>query len=72
MLWLTGETAIDVRFAEFTVKLVVPVLLPSAAVIVAEPDATDVAKPAELIVATDVDEELHVTDAVIFCCEPSE
>ncbi len=46
-----------------TVKIVVPEILPEAAVIVVVPCATPVARPEEgLIVATDVLEDVQVTD----------
>jgi hypothetical protein len=62
--------------AAVTVRLVDPDTLPDVAVIVVEPDATDVADPLEpaalLIVATPVLDELQVTDTVRFWVELSE
>jgi len=75
MTEVAGVTAIDTRVAELTVRVVEPVrvaepeMLPEVAVIVAVPAATGVTCPLEpaalLIVATDVADELQVTDAVI-------
>ena len=47
-----------------TATLAVPLMPLSAAVIVDEPAATPVARPEALIVATEVFEEVHVTDVV--------
>ncbi len=62
---LAGVTAIDTSTAEVTVKIMVPEMLPDLAVIVAVPAAAPVAFPELLIAATEVFDELHVTDAVI-------
>jgi hypothetical protein len=76
MLGLVGVTAIEDRVAFVTVRVVVPETAPRVALIVVEPAATDVASPLEpavlLIVATGTDEELHVTNDVIFCVVASE
>src|SRR5208283_3742291 len=73
---LAGVTAMDTSVAELTVRAVEPEMLPEVAVIVAVPAATGVASPKEpvvlLIVATNVFDELHVTDVVIFCVLLSE
>ena len=73
---LVGVTAMDTSVAELTVRVVEPEMRPEAAVIVAVPAATGVTCPLEpaalLIVATDVFDELHVTDAVISCVLLSE
>ncbi len=73
---LVGVTAMDLSVVELTVKILVPDMLPKAAVIVAVPAATDVACPLEpaalLIVATDAADELQVTDVVISCVLLSE
>jgi len=62
--------------AGFTVRVVVPEMLPDAALIVVAPAATDVASPFEpaalLMVATPALDELQVTDAVRFCVVLSE
>ena len=64
-------TAIDCSVALVTVSVFVPETVPTVAIILVKPVATDVASPLEpaalLIVATDSNEELHVTDDVIFC-----
>ena len=62
-LVLAGVTAIDdtVADAEPTVRVAFPLTPLSVAVMVAEPAATPVASPAELMVATAVLEELQVT-----------
>ena len=73
---MAGVTAMDTSVAELTVRAVEPEMLPEVAVIVAVPAATGVASPKEpvvlLIVATNVFDELHVTDVVIFCVLLSE
>jgi hypothetical protein len=76
MAGLVGVIARDISIAGFTVRLVVPEMLPDVALIVAEPAVTDVARPFEpaalLMVATAVLDELQVTDAVRFCVVLSE
>ncbi len=71
-----GVTARDTSVAGVTVSVVDPEIAPDAAVIVVEPAAAGVARPfkpdALLMVATDVDAELHVAVAVRFCVDPSE
>lgn len=63
----------DTSFAELTVNVVDPDILPSVAVIVALPGDTDVAFPlVPAIVATDGDEELHVAEDVRSWVLPSE
>ncbi len=61
----------DTSVAELTVRIMEPEMLPDVAVIVAVPAATGVTSPKEpvvlLIAATDVADELQVTDVVIFC-----
>ncbi len=68
---MAGVTAMDTSVAELTVRAVEPEILPDVAVIVAVPAATGVTSPKEpvvlLIVATDVADEPHITDAVISC-----
>jgi hypothetical protein len=72
---LTGDSAIEVSVADVTVRAVDPDMLPDVAVIVAEPAATEEAKPLEpaalLTVATPVLDELQVTAVDTFCVEPS-
>ena len=76
MLGLVGVTATDDSVAAVTVRVVVPETVPSVAVIVVDPTATDVASPLEpaalLIVATGAFEELHATKDVISCVVLSE
>ena len=76
MLGLDGVTAIDTRVAGVTVSVVEPETLPDAAVIVVEPAVTEVASPLEpaalLIVATPVDDVLHVTEVDRSCVVLSE
>jgi hypothetical protein len=62
----------EVRVAEVTVRVVFPEILPEAAEMVAVPDATDVATPLLLTVATGVLEELQVTWVVMSWLVPSE
>ncbi len=76
MLGLVGVTEMDTSVAPVMVKVVEPNIPPDAAVMVVEPVPTDVDRPLEpavlLIVATDADVELHVTDPVKFCVVLSE
>ncbi len=68
MLELDGVIAKETSVADNTVSVVDPESVPDVAVIVAEPAATGVASPCEpavlLMVATDVADELQVTDVV--------
>lgn len=64
MLGLVGVTWIDESVAEVTVNVVLPDTEPEVAVIVAVPKTAEVASPALLTVATEVEEELQVTVAV--------
>ena len=72
MLGLAGTTFMEVRVVEFTVRVVLPEILPEVAVIIAVPAAPDVARPLLLTVATDVLDELQVTCVVISVLVPSE
>ena len=65
-----GVTAIEVRTGAVTVRPAEPLMLPEAAVIVADPCATPVARPTLVIEATPVAEELQVTAPVTFCVVP--
>jgi len=65
MLGLTGVTEMEDRVAEVTVRVVLPEIVPEAAVMVAVPAAKAVAKPVLLTVATDGLEEVQVTRVVI-------
>jgi len=58
--------------APVTVRVVVPEILPDVAVIVATPCATAVARPEELMVATDVLDDVQFTDIVMSFVELSE
>jgi hypothetical protein len=73
---LAGVTVIEVSVAAVIVSVVDPDTLPDNALIVVEPVVTEVASPLEpaalLIVATPVDDELQVTDAVMSCVVLSE
>jgi hypothetical protein len=62
----------EIRVAEFTVKVVFPEILPEAAEMIAVPAATAVARPLPLTVATDVFEEVQVACVVISLLDPSE
>ena len=74
MLGLAGVTAIDCSTAAVTVSTVEPVTPPSVALIVEVPGATRgrQARPAALIVATEVVAEAQVTWLVRSCVELSE
>jgi len=68
MLELVGVTDRDTSVAGVTVSTVDPETLPNAAMIVVDPEATDVADPLEpavlLMVAAVIVDELQLTDAV--------
>jgi hypothetical protein len=64
---LAGVTLIETKAAAVTVSVVLPEMLPETALIVVEPVPTVLPKPAALMVATVVAEELQVTDEVRFC-----
>lgn len=69
MLGLGVVTTIDASVAALTVRDFVPETVPAVALTVAEPAATEVARPFEpaalLTVATDPGVELHVTADVM-------
>jgi hypothetical protein len=75
MVGVAGVTPMETSVVEVTFRVVEPDRAPELAVMVVEPALTAVAIPllpaVLLIDATFVADELHVTDAVIFCCEPS-
>jgi hypothetical protein len=62
MLEFAGVTAIETSVAAVTVSDAVPLTDPDVAVIVVVPLTTPVALPFTSTVATEVDDELHVTD----------
>jgi len=70
MLGFVGSTSTDTSVAAVTVSVVLPEIPPNVAVIVVDPAAAAAASPLEpaelLTVATVVDEEVQVTEAVIF------
>jgi hypothetical protein len=76
MFALVVVTAIDASVAAVTVSDFVPETVPTVALTVAEPAATEVARPLEpvalLIMATEPGEELQVTADVISCVLLSE
>jgi hypothetical protein len=76
MLGLVGVTSIETRNAGVTVRAVEPVMPPDVAVTVAVPTATEVALPLEpvtlLMAATDIEDELQVTEVVRSCVVLSE
>ena len=69
---LTGVTAMELKVAAVTVRVVFADVLPMVAVITDEPAAIPVARPLALIVATRVSPDDQVTDSVISSTEPSE
>jgi len=71
ILAVAGVTPIDERVAAVTVRVVLPEILPEAAVMIAEPAAMAVARPLPLTVATEVFDELQVTPVVISRLVPS-
>jgi hypothetical protein len=72
MLGLAGVTDMEARVAEVTVRAVLPVIVPEAAVMVAVAATAVVAKPLLLTVATDVLDEVQMTSVVISWAVPSE
>jgi len=71
MVCTEGFTAIETKCAGTTVSVEVSLRLPTVAVIVVWPAATVLAKPEPLIVATDEDDEVHVTPEVRSAVLPS-
>ena len=73
MLGAAGVTAMELRVGAVavTVMAAVPLIPLSDAVTVVEPDATPLARPAALMVATPVLALTHVTVVVMFFVEPS-
>jgi len=69
---LSGVTNTEDKVAEVTVRVAVPVLPLKAAVMVAVPAATPVARPLLFTVATVALDELQVTNPVISRVVPSE
>ena len=67
-----GATSIDIRRAETTVRVVVSLRDPTVAVIVVCPVPAVVASPEPLMLATEAEEELHVTPLTRSCVDPSE
>jgi len=67
-----GSTSIDIRCAETTVRVVVSLRDPTVAVIVVCPAPTVVASPEPFMLATEAEEELHVTPLTRSCVDPSE
>ena len=67
---VAGETAIETSVGAVTVSVAEPVTEPDAAWIVLLPAVTPVARPVLAMVATALDDELHVTELVRFCVLP--
>jgi hypothetical protein len=65
MLGVVGVTDMEIRVAEFTVKVVLPEILPEVAVMLVEPAEKAVARPLLLTIATAVFDERQVTCVVI-------
>jgi hypothetical protein len=68
---LAGVKAMDVTIAGVTVRVVVPVIDPSATVIVDEPVARVEAMPVVEMDATAVFDEVQSTVLIRLCVEPS-
>ncbi len=67
-----GVTLIEVTVSAVTVSAAELLMMPlRAAVTVAEPPATPVARPLELMVATEDDEDVQVTELLTFAVDPS-
>jgi hypothetical protein len=67
-----GITSIEIRFAGTTVRVVVSLWDPTVAVIVVCPAPAVVACPEPFTLATEVEDELHVTPLTRSCVDPSE
>jgi hypothetical protein len=67
---VAGAIAIDATGGD-TVSADVPLMLPTTAVTTLEPGATAVARPLELMVATEVVAEVHVAVELTFPVDPS-
>jgi hypothetical protein len=67
-----GVTAMDFSVGAVTVKVVVPETPAEVAVMVVEPAAAPVARPAALIAAVAGVDDVHVTEEEISLLEPSE
>jgi hypothetical protein len=65
-----GVTAIETRAGALTVNVVDPLTEPELAVMLVVPMDLAVATPAELMAATEEDEELQATLLVRFCVVP--
>ena len=65
-----GVTAMELNVGTVTVKVADPLIVPEVAVMLADPCATAVANPPLLTVATEVAEDVHVTELVMFCDVP--
>lgn len=65
-------TVMDTSVAELTFRVVVAEMLPMAAVIDVEPAAIALAMPSGVIVATELEDELQVTEDDRSCVVPSE
>ena len=65
-----GVTPMETSTGAVTVSVVVPVILPSVALMFEAPTVTPVARPPAVIVATLVWPELHATKGVKFCGPP--
>ena len=72
MLGSAGVMDMEDRVAEFMVSVVLPEVLPEAAVMVTAPAATDAASPVLPTAATAGSEEAQVTSGVISKLVPSE
>jgi hypothetical protein len=68
---IAGVTAIDFKAAAVTFSVVAPLIEPEAAVMVDVPCALVCARPALLIVAVVVDDEVHVAELVKSLVDPS-
>ncbi len=70
ILGLAGVTAREIRVAEFTVRVVLPEILPRVAVMVAVPMETATARPVLSILATVISDEVQLTCVVITWIAP--
>jgi len=72
MVGMAGVTAMEVKNAAVTARVVLPVILPWVAAMVTAPATTPVTKPLVSIWVTDISDEPQLTCVVISKLVPSE
>lgn len=72
MVGLAGETVIDSSAAAVTVRVALPLMVPTAALTVVAPVDNVLARPIVLTVAIAGDDDVQTAVSVKFCVLPSE